>query len=204
MPAALDEFLDKVVFSVECLQRCLQSYIENEKTKFSGAVEQTSKAETDADELRRQIELNLFKYDILPYSRGDKVTLLETVDDIADKAEIVAKLLGIYKPKIPKQAAPLFLELAAKTHQTVLMLRDSILALEKNLESAKEKADQTEKLREEARAIEFTLLEKIFSSKEKDLTKITLRDLIALTASIADKAEEASDFVAMLSVKYRG
>lgn len=204
MPATLDEFLDKVVFSVECLQRCLQSYVEGEKKKFSDSVEQTSKAEADADEIRRQIELNLFQYDILPYSRGDKVTLLETVDDIADKAEIVAKLLGIYKPKIPAQTAPYFLELAAKTHKTVLMLRDAIMALEKNLEAAKEKADQTEKLREEVRATEFALLEKIFASKEKDLTKIILRDLIALTATIADKAEEASDFVAMLSVKYRG
>lgn len=204
MAAALDEFLDKVVFSVECLHKCLQSYIENEKAKFLNVVEQTSRAEADADELRRQIEQNLFKYDILPYSRGDKVTLLESVDDIADKAEIVAKLLSIYKPKIPPKFAPLFLELAAKTHQTVLMLRDSIIALEKNLENAKEKADQTEKLREDVRAIEFTLLDKIFSSKEKDMTKLILRDLISLTAKIADNAEEASDFVAMLSVKYRG
>jgi len=204
MAAALDEFLDKVVFSVECLQKCLQSYIDGETAKFLNAVEQTSRAEADADELRRQIEQNLFKYDILPYSRGDKVTLLETVDDIADKAEIVAKLLSIYKPKIPPKIAPNLLELSAKTLQTVMMLRDAIIALEKNLENAKEKADLTEKLREDTRAIEFTLLEKIFASKEKDMTKIILRDLISLTAKIADNAEEASDFVAMLSVKYRG
>ena len=204
MEELINKFLEKVVLSVHHLEKALDYYIEGDKKKFLLAVENTSKAELEADKIRREIELSLFNFRLLPFSRADYITLLEMTDDIADKAEITSKLLSIYKPKISRRFVLHLTKLMSEVCQTVETLRGAILALNTDLDAAKEKADYTEVQREIARKIEFKTLEEIFSSREKDLTKYTLRQLVSLMGSIADKAEETSDLVSIFIVKYKG
>lgn len=203
MEESVQEFLGKVSLSVSNLKNAIDLYIEGDCRGFEKAVASVSSAEQEADDIRRQLEASIFKFKLLPYTRTDYVNLLEMTDDIADKAEICAKLLGVYKPKISKKIALSVSKLMHETQQTVETLKEAILALNSDLEIARQKADETELKRELARNIEFDTLKLVFSGNDKDLVKFSLNEIVSIIGGIADKAEEVSDVVSALSVKYR-
>jgi len=191
------------MLSVSNLKNAIDLYIEGDAKGFEKAVASVSSAEQDADDIRRGLEASIFKFKLLPYTRTDYMSLLEMTDDIADKAEICARLLGAYKPVISKKIALSIARLMQETLQTVETLKASVLALNSDLELARQKADETELQREVARNIEFDALKLVFSGKDKDLVKFSLNQIISLLGGIADKAEEVSDVVSALSVKYQ-
>jgi len=203
MEETVQEFLGKISLSVSKLKTAIDLYIEEDAKGFEKAVASISSAEQEADDIRRRLEASIFKFKLLPYTRTDYISLLEMSDDIADKAEICAKLLGVYKPKISKKIAISITKLMHETQQTVETLRGSMLALNYDLELARRKADETEIQREVARNIEFDTLRLIFSGKDKDIVKFSLNQIVSIIGSIADKAEEVSDVVSSLSVKYQ-
>lgn len=203
MEESIREFIDAVVLSVSKLQNAIDLYIEKDGKAFVKAVDSVALAEQDADDMRRRLESSIFKFKLLPYSRTDYISLLEMTDDIADKAEICAKFLDVYNPKMSKKTAISITKLMSETLGTVETLKDCILALDSNLALAREKADETEKQRELVRKLEFDTLRLVFSERSKDLTKFTLQHIVCIIGEIADKAEEVSDFVSALSVKYQ-
>lgn len=203
MEETVQEFLEKISLSVSKLKSAVDLYIEGDAKGFEKAVASVSSAEQDADDIRRRLEASIFKFKLLPYTRTDYISLLEMADDIADKAEICAKLLGVYKPKISKSIAISITKLMHETQQTVETVKGSVLALNYDLELARQKADETELQREVARSIEFDTLRLIFSGKDKDLVKFSLNQIVSIIGGIADKAEEVSDVVSSLSVKYQ-
>src|SRR3989344_800931 len=200
----LETFITEVHSSVKYLNDTVRNYCDGksrEARKFANFV---IDFETKADSSRRSLEKMLYTGVVLPFGRGAKYELLESVDDIADKAELAARILLIEKIKISPKLNRNFEDLSGLVLDSVIHLKSAVLELDQNLDKAVSLALKVENLREEARKQEFGLIEKLFSGKDRDINIILLKELITLIGAVADKAEESADRVISLAVKYQG
>ncbi|HIJ98885.1 TPA: DUF47 family protein [archaeon] len=200
----LETFITEVHSSVKYLNDTVRNYCDGksrEARKFANFV---IDFETKADSSRRSLEKMLYTGVVLPFGRGAKYELLESVDDVADKAELVARLILIERLKVRQNLRKDLKELSGTVLEVVNNLKEAVLQLDINLDKAVAHATSVELMREKARQIEFKLIEKLFSKMRADINIILLKELISLIAAVADKAEEAADRVVSLAVKYQG
>lgn len=203
--AGMLNFVNNVHEAVVNLDAAVNQYCAGEKAEFRRSANLVIDNETDADISRRKLEKMLYTGVILPFGRGAKYELLEAVDDIADKAELAARLLLVEQLKIPPKLNNNLKELSELVLNSVGHLKNAVLQLDTNLDKAVSLAVGVENIREEARKQEFKLIEKLFSGTiGRDINVILLKELIAIIGSVADKSEEAADRVISLAVKYQG
>lgn len=200
----LNEFMEEVHSSVISLSKTIEKYADGDKEGAEKLGEEVFKSEEIADRKRRLMENTLYSGAIIPFGRDSKYELVEAIDDVADKAEIIARLLKYEKLKIPEDLEEALKELARKTVETDEKLMAAVKALEVDLQAATSAAYDVNTLREEARRTEFKAMEKLFSNKKKSINLILLKELISLIGQVSDKAEEAADRVITLAVKYKG
>src|SRR3989344_4705229 len=194
----LETFITEVHSSVKYLNDTVRNYCDGksrEARKFANFV---IDFETKADSSRRSLEKMLYTGVVLPFGRGAKYELLESVDDVADKAELVARLILIERLKVRQNLRKDLKELSGTVLEVVNNLKEAVLQLDINLDKAVAHATSVELMREKARQIEFKLIEKLFSKMRADINIILLKELISLIAAVADKAEEAADRVVSL------
>ncbi len=200
---SMQAFVSDVHSCVSALDAAVGFYCDGKTPECKKSANAVIDFETKADMSRRKLEKMLYTGVVLPFGRGAKYELLESVDDVADKAEIVARLLLIEKLSIPKTYRREFKELVSLVLESVEHLKNAILSLDSNLHKAVSFAQKVENTREEARKLEFRLIHHIFS-KKVGVEVILLKELITLIGNVADMAEESADRVISLAVKYQG
>ena len=200
----LEIFVTDVHVSVSHLNDTVRNYCDGKSKEACKSANLVIDCETKADSSRRKLEKMLYSGVVLPFGRGAKYELLESVDNVADKAELVARLILIERLKIPQNLKKDFKELSGTVLVVVNHLKDAVLQLDLNLDNAISNATKVELIREKARQIEFKLMERLFSRMKADVNTILLKELIALIGAVADKAEDAADRVVSLAVKYQG
>ena len=200
----LDKFITDVYNSVVSLSRSVESYLNgNEKLAYDFG-KQVISLEESADARRRVMERELYSGVLIPFGREDKYELIETIDDIADKAEIIARLSKYEKPKIPQNIKKDLVKLLGLVVNTSYLLKESVKFLSTDLDKAIKTSSKVNIEREIVRELEFKILKKLLSTPKIDFKTILLKELISLIGQVADKAEEASDRVISMAVKYQG
>ena len=200
----LDKFITDVHNSVVSLSRSVESYLNgNEKLAYDFG-KQVISLEESADARRRVMERELYSGVLIPFGREDKYELIETIDDIADKAEIIARLSKYEKPKIPQNIKKDLVKLLGLVVNTSYLLKESVKFLSTDLDKAIKTSSKVNIEREIVRELEFKILKKLLSTPKIDFKTILLKELISLIGQVADKAEEASDRVISMAVKYQG
>lgn len=198
----LDEFINAVHDSVSALKDTMHHYCNGSLKKVRESADKVIELEKKADAIRRRMEKDLYKGVLLPFGREDKYALVEELDDIADKAEIIVRLADIERPKIPNHLKDNIKGLANLVEGTSDKLKRSVLSLNIDIKSAIDSANTVELHREKVRALEFKILEKVLV--KKNVNSLILKELVTLVSQVADKTEEAADRVITLAVKYQG
>ncbi len=197
-------FVKDVHLCAENLDNAIGNYCSGKIPQYRKSANLVIDLEEKADDSRRKLEKMLYTGVILPFGRGAKYELLESIDDIADKAELVARLILIEKLKIPRNLCNNFKKLSGLVLDSVTHLKTAVLQLDSDLGKAIISAAKVERIREDARTLEFRLMEQLFSKSGGSVDIILLKELIALIGNVADKAEESADRVVSLAVKYQG
>lgn len=202
---ALDDHLRVVHETLKAFQALVMSYIDgnlNDAEKFEREV---SELETKADKLRRTIEMMLYEGAFLPANRGDYVRLSELVDQVADAAESAAHTIILAKPKVPGELREEFLALVESGLKTYEKLMKAVKALNTDVDRAIKLAKEVEDAEEKADDIEYNLKKHVFDSEDiTTYAKIIWNQILTKIGDIADRAEDASDQVLLMSVKRRG
>src|SRR3989344_5560649 len=134
--AVITTFVEHVHSSVICLDSAVTQYCSGKKPEFRKSANLAIDFESNADLSRRKLEKMLYGGVILPFGRGAKYELLESVDDIADKAELSARILLIEKIKIPPKLNANFKELSSLVLDSVTLLKNAVLALDSDINKA--------------------------------------------------------------------
>jgi predicted phosphate transport protein (TIGR00153 family) len=86
----LERYFDRCDACYEQLEVAFQSFFENGTgADFDEKVNGIHERESQADDLRRDIELTLYGKALLPESRGDLLGLLESFDGLPNIAETI-------------------------------------------------------------------------------------------------------------------
>jgi predicted phosphate transport protein (TIGR00153 family) len=202
---AVDGHLEAVGETLTAFKELMVSYVNEDVGRAKTFEKEVGQLETKADQLRRSIEMMLYEGAFLPANRGDYARLSELVDQVADAAESAAHTIILSKPKVPLELKEEFIKLVDAGIETYEKLVEAVKALNKDVDKAMELAKAVEDAEERADDVEYHLKERVFESETiSTYAKIMWNQVITKIGDIADRAEDASDQVLLMSVKRRG
>ncbi|AEH50861.1 TIGR00153 family protein [Pseudothermotoga thermarum] len=195
-------FLDVIGNTLTNLREAIKAYLDS-KDEFQELAEKVRVNEHRADDLRRQIESTMYGGAFLPNFRGDLLGIIESADKVANKAEYVADMLEFERPFIPQELRMNFLRILDLSIETYEALKLSIYYLFEDLDKVGEYVLLTEQKEHEVDVEERKTIKSIFASDIPYPQKLHLKELVRNIADIADRAEDCSDRVEVVSLKRR-
>ncbi|HDM23727.1 hypothetical protein DRO02_04455 [archaeon] len=198
-----NQCLEKVLNIVSLLDECIQLLVNEHFDQCEKCVEKIIKVENEIDEIKFLIEESISKGKRLKYLIEDQVKLLDVLEHIADRTEILARFIHAYMVKIPNEIKDDVIELSSKMLETVNKLYKAIKSIDHDLDKAYALASEVEKLKEDAVEIEFKIIRWLSQSKIDVKRVIEIKDIVSLLGRIAEKAEEATNTIKTMSMKYR-
>ena len=199
--------LKHVEKSLECvisMKATIESVIKNDVEARNNNINITKNAEHQGDEIKKEIMAELSKGIFMPPDREDLILLNEALNDIADSAKEVVRLLEFFDKQPSENLNRLMLESSLIAVKSAEKLKNALNYLVQN---------NGEKVLEECAGIET--LEKEGDDKRRDLINELIRTnlsphLLILAYEIIDHLEEvidhikkAGDIVRMLAIKAR-
>jgi uncharacterized protein len=200
----VESLLDNISNSIMMFAEAIKNYLDNEMDIFLTRMKEVKKLETAVDELRREIRYKLYTKMLLPESRGDMLSLLETIDNVIDTTEEVLIQFDIQRPVIPKELNKDFIELVEVSCKaadfTVLAARSYI----KNSEIINDYINKTYFYEHEADKVENRIKRKLFGSDEiiSDLAcKMHISKFVELIAKLSDDGQDVCERLSVATIK---
>ena len=179
----------------------MEVLIKEEPSKKHGdLVVRVHSEESLADDLRREIELELYKKALIPESRGDVLGLIETIDKIPGNFETVCDMMFLQQIEVPKKLTRDFLLLIDTNIEAYDLIRELVMGFfykKDNIEEIR----RIDKKESESDAIERKLIGKIFKININKADKILLKEIAISIGNISDFTEIAGDRLTLATIK---
>ena len=159
------------------------------------------KAESLADDIRREIEVMMYSKALFPESRGDILGLLETMDRVPNQAESVVCMIYEQRVEIPDGFCTEVLALVDACSRCVESMLESVGKLFSDYTSAAVAVGKIDELESEADRLESILIQRAFCEEMQDVKKIVFRDFVKHIAQVSDRAEDVGDRIRVIVAK---
>ncbi len=197
----MDNFLDIISESVLVFQEGVIRYFRKQNDDFDSSLSKVEILENRADDLRRDIENRLYTETLIPESRGDVLGLLENMDKLVNGAKHVLKEFSIEIPMIPAEFHEEFLDLATTAAKGVEEVVQAARRFLSDPLSVKANLHKVYHYEEEADRIAEKIQRKVFRSDLELAQKNHIRHFIINMDSLADRAEDVADRLAIYTIK---
>ncbi len=200
----IDEFLDKVSEAGMVFGRAMHVYLnQGPGDEFDSFLNQAADIEGRGDDLRRNIESELYMRTLIPDLRGDVLALLESMDHLVNVYEGDLFRISIQSPDIPEQFHAGYMELV----ETVTSCVDSVVlaarAFFRDIDAVRDHCSKTIFLESEADKIGTKLQRAIFASSLPLERKMHLRYFVERIDELANSAEDVADALQIYTIKRR-
>jgi predicted phosphate transport protein (TIGR00153 family) len=197
-----DEYLDGLEGIGRGLRVALDSYLEDNGRQFETQLGEISSAESHLDEIRREIEMEIYGRRLLPDTRGDVLSLLENIDRIPNRIESIARSLKLQHVELPDLIRDDLTQLADHIIAAVQILTRITYAFLDRPTDVHDLVRELSKVEHEADQVEHHAVAAIFGCANRELAhKIQLEGLIQKLGSICDMAEDVGDRLMISSLK---
>lgn len=201
----LTRLMDLVIESATYLDVSVKNFAQNyDEVRLRESVEKVSDIETKIDTIRREIEKDIYSKPGMTFNKQEKIELLESIDDIADYAELASQLMLIKSIKIPRAIAHDLIELSSSTKRSIVSLRHAVVQLYTDFKKVKEYDRLAEEERNKARKLYIKIMTKLFSSDMDTKDILIIKTLSYKISRTADMSEIAADKVNFMALKYTG
>jgi len=198
----IDSFFDKLSESSVVYRLAVRVYLkEGANEEFEERLVRVNKLESEADDLRRDIETQLYSNTLIPDSRGDVLGLIETVDQLLTQFEGSLWAFSIEKPDIPEELRPGFKKLTNMVVKAADELGLGARAFFRSPHDVPAYNHKVQLYEKEADIISTALKRDIFDSELELPRKLHLREFVEAIDGIADMAEDVADRLAIYSIK---
>jgi len=199
----VDIFIDLIDKSVKVFREGVMDYLSNNQTNFEKNLKQITSLEDKADELKRTIERSLYKQSLIPEYRGDVLTLIDKLDDIADSSKENLYQFDIEAPKIMTDLKVDFEQLTEASLMSVSEVLPLVKIFFHQSGSLQDKIDKVYFYEKEVDKIAYRLKRKLFKESKglKFSEKIHLRYFALHIQQISDIAKKIADIVAIIAMK---
>ena len=196
-------YLEEISVCRDKFKICMQQLIQNGvNPQNPDLVEKVHQAESRADDIRREIELDLYQRALIPESRGDVLGLLETLDDIPGIFQSLCYQMSSQKIEVPKEFQNRFFEILEINIEAYDLLGDAIIGffykkdVSRNIQRIDERESSSDRM-------ERALITGIFDSSMDKADKILLKEIVVNIGDISDQVEVVSDRLTLAIVKRR-
>lgn len=198
----IDGFFDKLSEAAEVYRWAVRIYLqEGLNEKFKAGLNRVNAVESDADQLRRQIEKQLYSNTLIPDSRGDVLGLIETADQLLSQFEESLWAFSIETPDISAEFKDDFKKLTSMVVKAVDELGLSARAFFRSPHDVPIYNHKVMLYEKEADIIGTNLRKAIFNSDLDLVHKLHLREFVEQIDSIADTAEDVADRLTIYAIK---
>ena len=198
------DYIDEWKRCLEDFKNAMEVYLkEGLGEKFDYYVERTHKMESQADDMRKKIEWEMYSKALLPESRGDILGFLEMMDKIPNKAESILYQIQLQRLKLPKELNPNIQRIVDLSCKAIQLVYEAPIALLSQRGDIHKLADKIDEKESECDHAGRDIMAKIFTMDMDKAEKILLKELIVEFGTLTDRAENVSDKLTLLSVKRR-
>jgi predicted phosphate transport protein (TIGR00153 family) len=195
------DFLAETLNGSALLHEALSTFIEGKLSKES--LEGVIQSERKCDELKERFTQVLFKDKrALPFLVEDRYNILMKIDTVNDKMEFFARFLKVNPFKLYEDIKDEFRALCNACTKSVEELINCAILIETDFDGAYKITFTIEELKREARTAKFDLLEKLYHMEDNPLKVYLTSKLVTYIYEIASWAEETSDYLRGLIIKY--
>ncbi len=195
------EFLSESLNNIITLHELVNLFINKKLNKKD--LDKIIQGEKKCDRIKEKYVQVLFRDKrALPFLVEDRYNILMMLDETNDKIEFFARFFAVFPFDLYEDVKEEFNNLIDFTLETVEELFNCATLIETDFKAAYDKTFQIEAARRKARKAKFDLLEVVFK-KTDNPTKIYLTSkLVTYIYEIAQHAEEVSDYLRGLIIKY--
>jgi len=198
----IDDFLDQVSESGLLFKSGIDAYLKNKIEAFEKKLESIIETEHHGDALRRSLEEQLYTQTLIPESRGDVLSLLESMDSLLDRFKGAMWRFDIECPVIGDEFHEDFVELINSVVEAVEAIVRSSRAFFKDISAVADHMHKVSYWETESDKISTRLQRNIFRQKELRLShRMQLRDFVRHIDKIADRAEDVADHLSIFVIK---
>lgn len=203
----LNEYTDIILETVKALSEYLDvilrkkgyKRLEDEEEKLADRV---LALESKADRVEEQIDEKL-RRTALPVTSSERYSLVEKMDSIADRSEIVVRKLRIIDEPLELEIKQKLSEMGHNILEATEAVAKSIQFLGSDFESAMNEAQKVRPMRKKNRNTEFDTLSLLMKYRMKASTFVILHDVVKLLGRIGDLTNEIAHAIISLIIKYR-
>jgi len=196
------DHLRKVLDLTRKVPQMMDYFMKNDKDRATQLFNEVTGGEAEVDKARRLVSQELAEIGAILLSREDFLRFTNLTSEIADFSEGIAfRLVEIMQHNwnVPMDIKKDLLKLSEAVFETVLKLREMVMALNYGSTKTMEKARDVELAEQNVDLLYRDLEIKLLGSKVQFPALILMRDVLQLLEDSADKAEDASDAARILS-----
>jgi predicted phosphate transport protein (TIGR00153 family) len=199
----IDSFWDTISKATLVFRAGALDYFNNKLDRLKARLEEIDVLENDADKLRRSIKHKLYSQMLMPDSRGDVLGLLETSDNVIDRAKKILNALDIEKPDIPTFLVDDFVELTVTSANAMDEMVKAARAFFKDIKIINDFINKVYFYEHEADKLEEHIKRKAFESKEIEWLslRVQLRYFAEKIALLSDDAEAVCERLSIYAIK---
>ncbi len=198
----INKYLETVDACMEQFRESMMRFLVTGCTQeFEREFEEVHKFESEADDLRRKVEMTLYGKALLPDSRGDLLVLLEFYDRIPGAAEDALFLTKVLCLEIPEEMLEDVQKLVEVNVEAYSRVRESMNTLFDNPNETLYQTRGVDAKESESDKLERTLIERTFKSDMDVGEKMLFKELVQLVGKISDQAENTADRIGIVAIK---
>jgi predicted phosphate transport protein (TIGR00153 family) len=201
LESRIEEYLDHTSEVAMLFREAMKDYLEGRDEEFEARRQQVTDLEKHADQIRLEVERQLYQETLIPESRGDVLGILEHTDEVIGAAKETLMLLSVQRPKIPEDLRSDYSELAEYGCRAVHELVMGIRSFFRTSASVRDYVHKVTFWEREADTVGERLKRKIFSSDLELARKLHLGDFVVHVDRLADDAEDVGERLSISAIK---
>ena len=197
----IDNYIDLVSEAVLHFEKGLDLYLSKSMDDFNEKVHAITVLERKADDLRQDIEAQLYVQTLIPESRSDVYQLLEDMDDIIDFSKSLIVDFAVEKPLIPEEIHHRIKKLAETAVDSTDALVQTVRAYFYDVNAVKDHLHKVKFFESESDHIADKAKREIFQMDLDLAYKLHIKNFIVSIDNISDIAEDIANHLAIATMK---
>ena len=200
----IDKFLDNISTAAMTFELGIKEYYGGKKEQFEAHCADIKRLEQESDSLRRNIKHTLYRELLIPDARGDVLGLIETLDNVIDKTQIVLLQFLVERPIVWEELTDDFLELSETSVKCIQELVSASRAFFRDIFHVADHLTKVHYWEHEADTIERRIKTKAFgddSPIEEFSLKVHVRYFAEKISGVADEAEAVAERLEVYTIK---
>lgn len=168
---------------------------------FDLLARQTHTKESNADDIRRKIEQEMYAKSLLPESRRDLLEIIEQLDRLPNRAESILNMFLTQKTKLLDQIKPDMVELINLSQETVKFTLEATidcLNIKGKMKEYSRLIDNNESIGDR---LERKMITTIFAADIDTGEKLLQKEFVLQVGAICDLCERLKDKLVITSIK---